>query len=312
MTKGIFLPVVFIRICDTLSEAVLLGQIYYWFRLNRDGETKLNYRQPNSRGEHVYWLVKQYRDFEQETGLNERTLKRAMDWLVEKKIVETQVLYSKFYNGDRALHIWLDQERLLMWIVEKFGYTEIFPESDNLSLSENDNLALSNTESTSESKDSAPKSARYGYLLNGTSLDRSSTPQSDDDQDRTKVAFDSPEMPDVGRDVLSVVVFYNPKAKKELSRRQVDQLRLPVPTLKGEMPSPHDMKTNRRGEWDQFINRLPDMPAWKKRVFENKERVTPGLVIDFFRHYEWKGGFLSNAPDERQEQPTATDLYEDT
>lgn len=308
--NGIFVPVIFMRLLKNANTAILLGQIYYWNRPTKEGHVKLTVREYDADNKIIYLLVKQYSELTAETGIEERTLRRCLETLKTMGIITVSVRHSPFHSGEQALFIYLDLHTLIQKLIELDGTVLSHP--DKLSDSETDKLSDSLSETTSETTDVAPKPARYGGLLaTPTVLDRNSWVMGESDE-KDKVAFDSGEMPPVGLDLLNIVLKHNPKAKKELSRKQIEQLKRPVATLKGEKPSPDEMQRRNGFQWDRFIANLENMPAWKKRVIENKEKVTPGLVLQFFRGYEWIGGLLSNAPDERKSAPMTSEFFEDT
>lgn len=310
--RGVFVPNTFMRLCEgNANTAMLVSQLFYWLGVDANGQRRAQFKLINRHGESVHWVVKQYAELEAETYIKERTLKNSMKWLKEQRLIEVKVGFSPFHSGERAMFITFGWPELIAALIKLDGYVEVFPESAKNALSESADSALSYTEITTESKDKdvAPKPARYDYLKSGSKFDRNSTAGTDSDE-KAKVGLEA--LAPVDLDVVNLVVKHNPKAKKELSAKQVELLRASVATLKGEKPSPYDMAVGYPALWKRFVENIEDIPAWKKRVVENRERVTPGLVIAFFRGYEWQGGLLSYFEDRPVPPPSATDFYEDT
>lgn len=309
--RGIYVPVIFMRLCKNANTAILLGQIFYWNRPTKKGDSKLSHSERDANGQMANYLVKQYSELTAETGIDERTLRRSFAALKLMGIVTVKVRHSIFHRGEQALFIMLDLHTLIEQIIKLDGKQEVFSQTDKMSDSQTDKMSDSLSESTTESKDKdvAPKPARYGYLKSGSSFNRNSTAGTDSDE-KGKIGLEA--LAPIDLDVVNLVLKHNPKAKKELSAKQVELLRTPVATLKGEKPSPYDMALGYSVLWKRFVENIEDIPAWKKRVVENCERVTPGLVINFFRGYEWQGGLLSYFEDRPAPAPSATDFYEDT
>ena len=102
--------------------------------------------------------------------------------------------------------------------------------------------------------------------------------------------------PYAGIDVLTLLKQFNSSSVGSLTAHQCAELQQPV----GQYPSPEALRRDYPSEWAVFVSSIPQMPAWKKRVDEQKERVSAGLIIAMIRGYHWIGGWLSYQPQQKQ------------
>jgi hypothetical protein len=84
-----------VRICrGNAYDALVLSQILYWHGTDENDQPRLRYEQDG----HL-WLVKQYSDFEAETGVNERTVRVAIARLEKLGLIHRHVGISTYHSG---------------------------------------------------------------------------------------------------------------------------------------------------------------------------------------------------------------------
>ena len=66
------------------DQAIVLSEILYWYAPGKDRQRRLR----GARKQGKLWLAKSYKELGQETGLDERQVRQAVDALVEKGFVE--------------------------------------------------------------------------------------------------------------------------------------------------------------------------------------------------------------------------------
>lgn len=96
------------RITGSVTAGILLSQILYWFGPTKKGTTKLRVVKQG-----VYWLAKSREEWQAETGLSFKQIKRAQDRLVELGIIE--VALHRF-DGNTHNHIRINQDVLLDYL----------------------------------------------------------------------------------------------------------------------------------------------------------------------------------------------------
>lgn len=106
------------------------------------------------------------------------------------------------------------------------------------------------------------------------------------------ISFSDPNAPLIARDLFRLMEAVGSRKPYRLSQNQLAQLRLPVMTPSGVLPSPEAEAREFPNDWKRFIDGISDMPAWIKRVTEAGAKPSAGLLIDFIRGYHWQGGWL--------------------
>lgn len=124
-------------------------------------------------------------------------------------------------------------------------------------------------------------------------VDRSATPRTDEAVSHKDASF-----PDIGYDIIALLKAANASTDVRLSPNMLRQLETEVATKAGVLPSPIEERRANPEDWKLWVQAIPSMLAWKKRIDEQKERLTPSKAIGFLRGYDWKGGWLEFRPRE--------------
>lgn len=103
------------------------------------------------------------------------------------------------------------------------------------------------------------------------------------------------EFPPVGHPILNLYKRLTGKSRNYLSPSQIERLTGYARGFGGELLSSPDKEyKDYPTEFTNFIDHIPDSPAYKARI--KSERITPGLIIDVVTNYHWKGGWLQYKP----------------
>lgn len=119
LLTGIFVPRVFVDLCKGfVSDAFLLSQIHYWS--GRSDDTKLP-RIKHWHEDHL-WIVKQYTEWQIETGIPAETCRDSMKRLSERLLIIKETHLSPYHTADndkpaKALYVRLNWNELFKAIV---------------------------------------------------------------------------------------------------------------------------------------------------------------------------------------------------
>ena len=268
----------------------------------------------------------------EETGWSRPAVINAKAWLIDRGAL-VLVPYVKRVGKEVDLpirqHIYQITGRVTMPGDEVVKYLFMTPEAEQDIITEAENLRDSKVAEISvalpkgstdlkgdkiiEEPKAVPRTG-YGYLLNTTKIERDGK-----DADLTdRISTTDTGFPETGRQVLRLVERFSGKTKGELTKNQLEQLTSQVANTDGVFPSPEDECGNFPKEWAEFISHIEDMAVWRKRVNEQRSKVTPSLIIDMLRGYKWVGGWHSWKKSEQPVEPpkassfSAVDIYEDT
>jgi hypothetical protein len=86
-----------IQIAGGAAEALVLGRICFWFSAGKDG----NCRAQIKRREKI-WIAKSCDELAEEVGLSERQVRRAIDRLRKRGMIET---FAGWFGGRKVLHL---------------------------------------------------------------------------------------------------------------------------------------------------------------------------------------------------------------
>jgi hypothetical protein len=89
-SKGVFVQFHLIRVLANANDAILLSQILFWqdkLKVCKDGH---------------YWLAKTYKDWEDETGINEHTARKSISRMRDLGLIETKVMK---FDGMATVHV---------------------------------------------------------------------------------------------------------------------------------------------------------------------------------------------------------------
>lgn len=148
---GIYVPRAYMEFFDgDATDALLFSQIFFW-HVPYAGKPKMQHWHKD----HL-WIVKQYGEWESETGIKERTIKRSMERIEKSGLIVVEVHYSPFHKNSSGAPARASFIRIVWnaWLGRVNAYLEktskISSESANMELtigskkapSEDTNLAL--------------------------------------------------------------------------------------------------------------------------------------------------------------------------
>ena len=99
------IPRVFVDMTGSTDTALLLSQIIYW---SDKGKSKDG------------WFYKSYQEWQEETGISIKKLRRSVQFLEAKQVLKTKV---KKANGNPTLHYKFDEDAFMTWFC-LFGNNE--------------------------------------------------------------------------------------------------------------------------------------------------------------------------------------------
>jgi hypothetical protein len=99
------------QIVDSGDQAIVLGQIMFWFDLGKNGKPRAGTLKKGKR-----WLFKSHAEFAIETGIPERRIRSCLDWLKKAGFIE--VAYFRA-NGQRTSHFRLNVTAVYEAIVKR-------------------------------------------------------------------------------------------------------------------------------------------------------------------------------------------------
>ena len=99
------IPRVFVDMTGSTDTALLLSQIIYW---SDKGKRKDG------------WFYKSYQEWQEETGISIKKLRRSVQFLEAKQVLKTKV---KKANGNPTLHYKFDEDAFMTWFC-LFGNNE--------------------------------------------------------------------------------------------------------------------------------------------------------------------------------------------
>lgn len=97
LSSGVFLQTLYMTYLEDLVAAILCSQIHYWYSPSKNGNSKLRV---HKQGE--FWIAKSRRDWSDETGLTDAQIRRGLDVLVKKGVIEKWITP---FNGAPTMHI---------------------------------------------------------------------------------------------------------------------------------------------------------------------------------------------------------------
>lgn len=96
-----------------VMAALLLSQIYYWYKPAQNGGSKLRVFRGGK-----WWLAKSSKDWEEELGMTRKQSRRCMETLVAKGIIEAEVMR---FNGSPTVHCRLVAVQGRKVVTDPFG-----------------------------------------------------------------------------------------------------------------------------------------------------------------------------------------------
>lgn len=97
LNAGVYVPTVYVKYLKDLASAVLCSQIHYWYKPSKNNATKLRISHSGK-----LWIAKSRREWSSETGLTDAQVRRGLDVLVRRGIIEVS---KKMFNGAPTLHV---------------------------------------------------------------------------------------------------------------------------------------------------------------------------------------------------------------
>lgn len=94
---GVFLHVCYMIYLNDPVAAILCSQIHYWYSSAKNGTSKLRVQKKGQ-----FWIAKSRREWSEETGLTDSQVKRGLDVLERKGVIEKIVTP---FNGAPTAHI---------------------------------------------------------------------------------------------------------------------------------------------------------------------------------------------------------------
>ncbi len=94
---GVYVQTAYVKYLKDLSTAVLCSQIHYWYKPSKNNATKLRVSHAGK-----LWIAKSRREWSSETGLTEAQIRRGLDVLVRRGIIE---VFKKKFNGAPTIHV---------------------------------------------------------------------------------------------------------------------------------------------------------------------------------------------------------------
>lgn len=96
-----------------VMAALLLSQIYYWYKPAQNGGSKLRVFKNGK-----WWLAKSSKDWEEELGMTRKQSRRCMETLIAKGIIEAEVMR---FNGSPTVHCRLVAVQGKQVVTDPFG-----------------------------------------------------------------------------------------------------------------------------------------------------------------------------------------------
>lgn len=95
--KGVLLIPEFVEYLEgDLPAAVMLSQLFYWYRPSKNGQSKLRVAKQGS-----WWVAKSSKEWQQETGMTPKQVRRGLEVLEARGIITTATLR---FNGAPTVH----------------------------------------------------------------------------------------------------------------------------------------------------------------------------------------------------------------
>jgi hypothetical protein len=94
---GVFFQTAYMHYLNDVVATLLCSQIHYWYSPSKEGRSKLRVHK-----EGEFWIAKSRREWIEETGLTDAQVKRGLDVLVRKGVIEKMVT---LFNGSPTVHI---------------------------------------------------------------------------------------------------------------------------------------------------------------------------------------------------------------
>lgn len=89
--RGVFLQLPYMFALNDPVVAIVCSQIHYWYLPSRDGKSKLRIKKDGN-----FWIAKSREEWSLETGLTDAQVRRALNVLADKGVIEKRVLR---FNG---------------------------------------------------------------------------------------------------------------------------------------------------------------------------------------------------------------------